>query len=319
MLEEDEWQAVQQTLEELPEKSEQQVVYKLRAQFLFALLYFLGLRVHEVANHTWRAFQFREGKWWFFVKGKGGKLGHVPVHEQLLTFAKLYRIALNKIPLPTLEEDEPLLGSFKSFKQEALQVRQLFNIVKKIGQLAALKFEEDPVKAAKLKRLSPHWLRHLCASHQDKAGITATMIRENLRHGSSQTTQIYLHAEEALRHDAMQKMSLKVKAKPLVKKTITQQILINVKLTKGPLHKGLGFRKLLEALEETFSRYQWQPYQFDQESKVAEIESSIVPVLVIEFGYVFENFDLEKIEELKKEIVLEAEVRLFKADIEISK
>jgi len=314
MLEDDEWQAVQEALEGLPEENQQQLIYKLRAQFLFALLYFLGLRIHEVANHTWKAFQFREGKWWFFVRGKGGKLGHIPVHEQLLTFAKLYRITLNKMPLPDLEEDEPLL---MSFEQKALQTRQIFNIVKKIGKLASIKFKREPIKAAKLKKLSPHWLRHLCASHQDKAGIHATMIRENLRHSSSQTTQIYLHAEENLRHEAMQKMVLKVKLKSIAKRIITSQTIINIKLREGPIHKGLGFRKLLEALEERFSQYQWQPYQFNKENKIKEIESSIIPVLAIEWGYVFHDLKEVHLAEVKKMIDLEASVRLFQAEINI--
>ncbi len=314
MLEEDEWQVVQETLESLAEETPSQLTYKLRTQFLFALLYFLGLRVHEVANHTWKAFQFREGKWWFFVRGKGGKLGHIPVHEKLLTFAKLYRIALNKVPLPEPTEEGSLLISFE---EKPLQVRQIFNIVKNIGQLASLKFKEEPLKAAKLKKLSPHWLRHLCASHQDKVGIAATMIRENLRHGSSQTTQIYLHAEESLRHEAMQKMSLKIDPKPIVKKSITQQTLIKIKLSEGPLHKGLGFKKLLDALEEGFSCYHWQPYQFDKASKIEEIESSIIPVQSIEFGYIFDDLDQSHVEAVKKMVGLEASIRLFKAEIEL--
>ena len=142
------------------------------------------------------------------------------------------------------------------------------------------------------------------------------MHRENLRHDSSQTTQIYLHAEESLRHAAMQKMSLKVKPKAIAKKIITKQTLIRIKLTGGPIHKGLGFRKLLEALEEGFSSYHWQPYQFDKEGKITEIESSIISVSSIEFGYMFDNLGESKAMEIKKIIVLEASVRLFICQIE---
>lgn len=313
MLEDDEWRAVQNVLENLKEETTLQLAYKLRTQFLFGLLYFLGLRIHEVANHTWKAFQFREGKWWFFVKGKGGRLGHVPVHETLLNLAKLYRLSLNKTPLPNSEEEALLV----SRNQEPLQIRQLYSIVKQIGLLASHTFKEEPTKALKLKKLSPHWLRHLSASHQDKAGLSATMIKENLRHRSHQTTQLYLHAEETARHEAIQKLSIKIEPKPKAKKMLTSQTLLQVSLTQGPLHKGLGFKKLIEALEAGFTLYQWQPYQFEKMAKAKEIEMSIVPVQNITFAYVFEDLGEDQINALQKAIILEASVRLFKAEIEV--
>jgi len=317
MLEEDEWQALQTVLNDLPEETPLQIGDKLRIQFLFGLLYFLGLRIHEVANHTWSAFQFREGKWWFFVKGKGGRLGHIPLHEKLLTLAKLYRIYLNKSPLPTFDEQAPLL---MTLKQKPMQIRQLYNQVKKIGFLASLGFKDAPLKAAKLRRLSPHWLRHLSASHQDKAGITATMIKENLRHRSVQTTQLYLHTEEDRRHEAMQKMSLAVAPKSGFKKVLQSQTVIEVSLTQGPVHKGLGFKKLLEALEEeVFNPYAWQPYRFEKEKKIKEVETSIIPVQTITFAYVFSDLAEEQNGVLKRAIVVEAGIRLFKTNIAVKK
>jgi len=163
MLEEDEWQAIQQALETMPEENDSQVSNKIRTQFLFAMLYFLGLRINELASHTWNAFRYREERWYFFVKGKGDKLAHIPVHDQLLSFVKIYRIHLGKNPLPEVDDVNGLLIS-KSTKKP-LSIRQLFTLVKDIGKVAAQKVVDNPPKQQKLLRLSPHWLRHLLASH----------------------------------------------------------------------------------------------------------------------------------------------------------
>lgn len=208
MLEVDEWQAVQETLQNLPESTTKQQRFKTRTQLLFALLYLLGLRIHEVAQASWGSFRPLNGNWWFFVKGKGGKLGHVPVNDQLLSMVKIYRLSLGKLPLPAAGELEPVFSSNRD--NQALSVRQLFSQVKLIGQLAAKKFKDNPAKHQKLSGLSPHWLRHLSASHQDLVGISGTMIQANHRHQSFTTTQIYLHAPDELRAKEMQKLQMSI-------------------------------------------------------------------------------------------------------------
>ncbi|MGI9214301.1 MAG: hypothetical protein ACR2HS_01140, partial [Gammaproteobacteria bacterium] len=85
--------------------------------------------------------------------------------------------------------------------------------VNDIGKLAAKKFKKNPQKKQKLESLSPHWLRHLSASHQDLAGISGTMIQENHRHGSYSATQIYLHAPDEMRAQFMNKMHMVISPK----------------------------------------------------------------------------------------------------------
>ena len=311
MLEADEWEALQQALNDLPEKTQKEIGDKIRTQFLFGLFYFLGLRVNEVAEHTWRAFQYKDEQWWFFVKGKGGKLGHIPVHHKLLKLAKIYRIHLGKTILPESNEEDPLIVSHQN---KAIQKRQIYNIVKKMGLLASKIFPEEPHKAEKLKRLSPHWLRHLCASHQDKAGINLTMIKENMRHSSAQTTQIYMHGEDKERHNAIQKMNSKIDIELETPKEKTQQTIFKITLKKGPIHKALGFKMLIEALEEdVFKGLNCSRYDFNKQEKIGEIENSIIPVQKISFAYAFNNLEPNKKEEIKKEVVLEAKIRLFEA------
>ena len=58
---------------------------------------------------------------------------------------------------------------------------------------------ESPATAEKLRRASPHWMRHTHASHALARGAELTTVRDNLRHASVATTSIYLHSDEVKR------------------------------------------------------------------------------------------------------------------------
>ncbi len=247
MLEADEWDAVQEVLQNLPESTSKERRYKTRTQLLFALLYLLGLRIHEVANATWGSFRRLNGNWWFFVKGKGGKLGHVPVNDQLLSIIKIYRLSLNKIPLPEEDDPEAILVSNKT--KQPLSVRQLFDNVKVVGRQAAKKFQKNPQKREKLESLSPHWLRHLSASHQDLVGISSTMIQANHRHGSYATTQIYLHAPDEMRAQSMNKMHMVITPKLYPKEEEIGNTEIKLSLVGSSLGGSDSLTRLIVAIE----------------------------------------------------------------------
>jgi integrase len=53
--------------------------------------------------------------------------------------------------------------------------------------------------ADKLRRASPHWMRHTHATHALAHGAELTSVRDNLRHASLSTTSIYLHGDEVKR------------------------------------------------------------------------------------------------------------------------
>jgi len=63
----------------------------------------------------------------------------------------------------------------------------------------------DPVRAARLRRASTHWLRHMAKKHQAEADNPVHHIQQNLRHNSLATTSIYLHTEEGARHASTRK------------------------------------------------------------------------------------------------------------------
>lgn len=59
--------------------------------------------------------------------------------------------------------------------------------------------DERPATAGKLRRASPHWMRHTHASHALARGAELIMVRDNLRHASISTTSTYLHSDEVQR------------------------------------------------------------------------------------------------------------------------
>lgn len=206
ILDETEWRAILETIEEQPNSSTQEKFKAERLRFLVAILFFLGLRIDELAKATWSGFYKQNDKWWFLIRGKGDRLGKIPVNSYLLHAIMRYRHATNKTPLPAPLEDGPVIFGMQN-ETQALSSRQVSNLLKELAVSAAKKFPSSSQSHHKLLRFSPHWLRHLSASRQDLAGISITNIKANLRHQSEQTTRIYVHAYDEERHHEMEKLT----------------------------------------------------------------------------------------------------------------
>ena len=67
------------------------------------------------------------------------------------------------------------------------------------AQVADVVQEHSPAAADKLRRASPHWMRHTHATHALERGVDLTTVRDNLRHASVSTTSAYLHTDEEKR------------------------------------------------------------------------------------------------------------------------
>lgn len=207
MLTIDEWHTMLDTLENFPESTLIEASEKARLVFLIKILYFLGLRINELATHTWRAFRKVDDRWWFYVTGKGEKKARIPVNDELLRAIICYRAHLKKSPYPDPDETTPLITSLRGV---AISARQINKILKKLAIATANQFSHQPDKAKKLKKFSAHWLRHLSASMQDRAGIQFKHIRANHRHENDETTRRYVHAIDYERHEEMQKLQIRI-------------------------------------------------------------------------------------------------------------
>lgn len=171
------------------------------------LLYFLGLRVGDIVNSTWRAFKKINEQWWFFVRGKGGKLAKIPVNNQLLKIIIDYRVHHDLTVYPNEEDNHPLVFSLQSQVVKTIGERQINNIIKVLAEKTAERFPEQIAKQKKLKKLSPHWFRHQSASRQARLGVPMEHIRENMRHQNQQTTLIYMHSDDEERAVNLEKLT----------------------------------------------------------------------------------------------------------------
>jgi site-specific recombinase XerD len=94
----------------------------------------------------------------------------------------------------------PLLGSLDQDSEGGITSARLWNIVRRFFDKAAEVIgESGPATVDKLRRASPHWMRHTHASHSLARGAELTTVRDNLRHASLSTTSIYLHGDEVKR------------------------------------------------------------------------------------------------------------------------
>jgi site-specific recombinase XerD len=71
---------------------------------------------------------------------------------------------------------------------------RLWEVTKRFFATAAGSLDDaHPSLAEKLRKATPHWMRHTHATHALESGADLTTVRDNLRHASVATTSIYLH------------------------------------------------------------------------------------------------------------------------------
>lgn len=211
----EDWALLQEILNQYPETKDKERWEKIRLRYILALFYFAGLRVHEAVQHTMSAFrkyhdwQTGKDRWWLYIKGKGGQVNKIPVNENLFEELVQYRRWLKLSEHPEPDEIEPLIRSERTKK--AITDRRINQLLKTLIEKIAIQLEEKEQleKAQRFRKFSAHWLRHLFCSVQDRVGIDRQQIKENARHKSMQTTEIYLHAFDNERHDEMQKLGWK--------------------------------------------------------------------------------------------------------------
>jgi len=208
LLQPDEWQAIQNTLTSLPANNPYEKGEKARLVFIVSMLYLTGIRVSELASCTWDRFVEIDSRWWLLVTGKGDKEGMVPVNKSLLQAIIRFREQQGMQAMPISGETGYVVPSWRSGK--ALTPNYIAKLLKRLACLAAEGFRDDIPKYNKLRKFSPHWLRHLSASMQSRAGIPFDNIKDNLRHAKRETTQIYVHSLDNQRHDAMQLLELEL-------------------------------------------------------------------------------------------------------------
>ena len=147
-------------------------VLGVRDRALLALFYGTGIRASECAGLRETQVDLRALT--VTVRGKGGHERTVPLNSEVAARLREY--------MQVRGAQLPAAPFFRSRSGKALTRGTLYERVRTVGRRARI-----------AKPLSPHRLRHTCASHLVRAGVGLVTIRDLLGHRLITSTQIYLH------------------------------------------------------------------------------------------------------------------------------
>ncbi|WP_054287324.1 tyrosine-type recombinase/integrase [Gulbenkiania mobilis] len=175
-----------------------------RCGWLVTFLYQTGARIGELAGARMGDFRQKDGRWWLRITGKGKKTAEIPVSDALLTALGVYRMSLGLRPLPSVDEDVPVVGSVSNYRRP-ITTQAIHKVIKQVFSRfgESLAAAGEPELGRRAAAMSAHWLRHTSATHQLDAGLSLVQVQRNLRHSKLETTAIYTHVEQDALHEAM--------------------------------------------------------------------------------------------------------------------
>ena len=159
-----------------------------RDHALLALAVQTGLRVSELTGVTIGDIELGTGAH-VTCHGKGRKDRVTPLTKQTVAVIRVW------LKERAGQPHEPLFPSVRGSRLSADAVQWL------LTKYAATATEHCP--SIEPKRLSPHVLRHTCAVNLLQSGVDISVIALWLGHESTQTTQIYLHADLKIKEQAL--------------------------------------------------------------------------------------------------------------------
>lgn len=149
----------------------------LRDRTILELLYGSALRSSELRNLKLHDLDLENC--FIFVSGKGSKDRVVPITRTARRFIKKY---LQKSRLSFTSKNPSIEYLFTNFSGGKMSMLTLSRIIRKYV-----------VKAGIQKKITPHTLRHTCATHLIARGASVRYVQELLGHSCIMTTQIYTH------------------------------------------------------------------------------------------------------------------------------
>ena len=171
-----------------------------RLRFLIDFSYSTGLRAGEMVHARLGSIEVdAHGDTWLHVVGKGNKVGKV-VLPGLARGVLDRHLAQRGLPVTPGKWNPatPLLGSLDG--EAGITSKRLWAIVKRFfATTADVLADTSPTLAEKLRRATPHWMRHTHATHALQRGAELTTVRDKLRQASLSTTSMYLHSDDLRR------------------------------------------------------------------------------------------------------------------------
>ena len=199
---EGEWSLIQAVAEGLEWSYGWQAPAAQRLRFVLDFAYATGLRIGELVGARLGQIEIDgRGDRWLHLVGKCSKAGKVALPPLARSALDRY-LAQRRLPVTPARWDPrtPLIGSLDQEGVAGFSVAGLWSSMRRFFTQVAEVIEADsPGTAEKLRRASPHWMRHTHATHALVRGAELTTVRDNLRHASIATTSIYLHGDEVKR------------------------------------------------------------------------------------------------------------------------
>ena len=149
-----------------------------RDRAVLELLYATGMRVSELTGMSVGDLDAGHGT--TLVFGKGGKERLVPVGAPALMVLGRYLDSVR----PRLDRGVGRGALFLNRRGTRLSRMSVWTIVSRAAQRAGIE-----------RRVSPHTLRHSCATHLLEGGADLAAVQELLGHADISTTQIYTHLD----------------------------------------------------------------------------------------------------------------------------
>lgn len=202
-----EWRVVRTAADQL-ERTGWSAPAAERLRFVLDFGYATGLRVQELVAATLGDITTDVGgALWLKVMGKGAKSGRVALpplaRDALRRTLKARGLPVRRThwkPATPLVADLNVVHRAARLGGAHISAARLRQVLDEFFRETAERVNiRHPALADKLRRASPHWLRHTHATHALDAGVELVVVRDNLRHASVATTSTYLHGEEAKR------------------------------------------------------------------------------------------------------------------------
>jgi site-specific recombinase XerD len=217
-LERDEINTVLKALDEYRTLSPEKSFEIARAKYIILTLFYTGLRLAEIANHSMSDFSLIEDEWFLNVVGKGEKPRKIAVVDEYLDVLVNFRKVCGfSSALPEFGEKTPLIPAID--KKSSITDNRISQILRHAFDIGARKYETDPItvpenrmkflhKASKLRKASAHWLRHSYGTYLVKSGCPIEKVRELMGHSDISTTMIYVHIAKRDLHASVRHLSI---------------------------------------------------------------------------------------------------------------
>jgi len=206
-LSDGQWTTVQEWLELQP-----QTPAGDRLRMMFSLALATGMRAAELAGA--RAGWLRqdldeqgEPAWNLVVVGKGGKEREVPLTTRVTAQLRAHLAAKGLgDDFSEVDAEVPLLSGLAD-PRRGMTADRVYELMKGALTRCADAIEyRSPAAAQRIRRASPHWLRHTHGRKFVEGGGDRGVLRQNLGHASDATTAIYDRSEAKRRRREVEKV-----------------------------------------------------------------------------------------------------------------